>query len=188
MRQEIQHLHTVTRTTNDTVYKQKTFQRVYIRLPMLVGFDLTQTVIDFNDNLFMFEHSFSVAGKSLADKDNGLSTDLFLKGLHLSFFESNDLHQDDYQRHERPEYTVRKRKSPTGLANFPTMQKKKLVVDFSKSTPYNETKDHHQTNANKTDTLTDTKLIETTMTSASQANTTHAPLNSTKQPFLIQVY
>lgn len=139
--------------------------------------------------ILCFVHSFSKAEKSPADIDRQ-STDLFLKGLYLSFFESNDLHQDDYQRHERPEYSVRKRKSPSGLANFPAMQNyRKLVVDFSKLALNNESKDIHRTNANQTDTnIKNMKLIESTMTSVAQTNTTHKPLNSTKQPFLIQVY
>lgn len=129
------------------------------------------------------------------------SADLFLKGLHLSYFEHNDSQHSDYRKHQRPEYQVRKRKSPNGLSVFPALRNyNKLVVDFQKLALFNATRDiNKNNNRNETETkesshtdtnVNDTKLIKTTLTSdkVAQSDVTQRPSNDTKQPFLIQVY
>lgn len=146
---------------------------------------------------------FCSADKSRADiktKDRQ-STDLFLKGLHLSYFEHTDSQQSDFRKHQRSEYQVRKRKSPNGLSDFPALRNyNKLVVDFQKLALFNETKNNNKNNRNETETKTssntdksanETKLIKTTLTSnkvIQPVATTKQSLNVTKQPFLIQVY
>lgn len=120
---------------------------------------------------------------------------MFWKGLHLSYFEHNDSQHSDYRKHQRPEYQVRKRKSPNGLNDFPALRNyNKLVVDFQKL-PKDINKNYRNEMETKissnTDTnVNDTKLIKTTLTSdkVAQPNIKQRPLNDTKQPFLIQVY
>lgn len=138
------------------------------------------------------------------------STDLFLKGLYLSFFENSDLNQlDHYQTHERAEIAVRKRKSPINFGNFATLRNNnQLTVNSSKLATSNETNDINQSNNNETETDTtktglntdtrsndnsfkDAKIFNPTLTFDTPApiNATHEPrtLNNT-EPFLIQVY
>lgn len=134
------------------------------------------------------------------------STDLFLKGLHLSYFESNDLNLPDYYRtHERAETPVRKRKSPINFGIvMQNNNNNQLTSNHLKLTAFNRTNDINKSSNNETDTTktelnTDTranitidnaKTIKTTLTQAILANETHQSQihNNNTGSFLIRVY
>lgn len=135
------------------------------------------------------------------------STDLFLKGLHLSFFESNDLNLPDYYRtHERAETPVRKRKSPINFGIVMQNNNNQLNSNHLKLTAFNKTNDINKSSNNETDTTkielnTDTqanftiensKTIKPTLTfnKAIPTNATHESQihNNNTGSFLIRVF
>lgn len=154
-----------------------------------------------------------VTDKRRADEisKNRRSTDLFLKGLYLSFFENNNLNYADY-RIDGDVAALRKRnvyqRGAISSSNFPAMRNyNKLVVDFSKLASYNETKDIlFKTNDETKSTdkrvnnnaFKDANLSSTTLTSGAKAvvqsnsvTEKYERKNTNKndaQPFLIQVY
>lgn len=118
------------------------------------------------------------------------STDLFLKGLYLSFFESNDAHPADYRN---PELPLRKRNIHSNRIDFPAMRNyNKLVVDFSKLANYNETRHIYRNLANETDTTTESNTDRTAKQiihpTTVPEQTTYATNQQSEQPFLIAVY
>lgn len=130
------------------------------------------------------------------------STDLFFKGLYLSFFESNDLDTlDNYRTHERAETPVRKRKSPINFSIFSTMQNSnhQLNANSSPLTVYNETNDIYKSKNNETETtktglnepFKDVTFINSTLTfdKAAQTNATREQrTHNNTESFLIRVY
>lgn len=130
------------------------------------------------------------------------STDLFLKGLHLSYFESNDLNLPDYYRtHEGAETPVRKRKSPI---NIGIVNNNQLISNHLNLTTFNRTNDNnkssnHETDMTKTELNTDiqtnlkfdnAKTIKSTLTQAVLANETNQLQihNNNTGSFLIRIY
>ncbi|XP_055300050.1 uncharacterized protein LOC129567310 isoform X2 [Sitodiplosis mosellana] len=158
------------------------------------------------------EHHANAPDKRHADytKDHQ-STDLFWKGLHLSFFENNDLNQlDYYTTHERDDTPVRKRKSPLDFGNFlgtrNNNNNNQPTIDSAILTAHNETNDFYKRNNNKTETtktglsantrsndaFKNANIFKPTLTfdKAVLTNATHEPrtLNNYTEPFLIRVY
>lgn len=131
------------------------------------------------------------------------STDLFLKGLYLSFFENNDSINHALYHIDGDGTALKKRnvhqKSAISSSHFPAMRNyNKLAVDFSKLAQFDETRDSSSQNNNDDTKSTDKSvnnenLINPTLTFGAKAIQPTSTLkyhdnNNAQQSFLIQVY